>query len=377
MFSQEDSPANLSPSLAEERERTITATSGHRCFERYGRYTPLGSLVKTLMESRRWWSPAKSLIWDAQTIFSKRITYTERKADSPSTKSVQTSKPKDIPSNRLLFQLVPSEHHTEETEFGLLPTVQTQGLKQCNKKGKTEFVPLDLLPTPNAMDIAHKDMEINERGRRNPKKGKTDHSLGLEDMAVAQLLPTPTALDKGGGRINKSLSPNAAERPTLALAARKGLLPTPCSIEATKFTKTINPNSQMGQGLTALAVNGLLPTPTAMEVKHSKRVKGLKEQGAKGMYSRKNGALRPNGLTDFLDFNGMMPTPSARDWKGCTNPGVKKANGNVYGETLPDTVKRVTGGSSQLNPLFVEEMMGFPLMWTALPFLSPSGDKNP
>lgn len=23
------------------------------------------------------------------------------------------------------------------------------------------------------------------------------------------------------------------------------------------------------------------------------------------------------------------------------------------------------------------EMMGFPLMWTALPFLSPSGDKNP
>ena len=341
MFSQEDSPANLSPSLAEERERTITATSGHRCFERYGRYTPLGSLVKTLMESRRWWSPAKSLRWDAQTIFSKRITYTERKADSPSTKSVQTSKPKDIPSNRLLFQLVPSEHHTEETVFGLLPTVQTQGLKQCNKDGKTEFMPLDLLPTPNAMDFPHKGMEINEKGRRNPKKGKTDHSLGLEDMAVAKLLPTP------------------------------------CSIEATKFTKTINPNSQMGQGLTALAVNGLLPTPTAMEVKHSNRVKGLKEQGAKGMYSRKNGALRPNGLTDFLDFNGMMPTPLARDWKGCTNPGVKKVNGKVYGETLPDTVKKVTGSTSQLNPLFVEEMMGFPLMWTALPFLSPSGDKNP
>ena len=341
MFSPEDSHANPSPSLVEERERTITATSGLRCFERYGRYTPLGSLVKTLLESRRWWSPAKSLRWDAQTIFSKRITYIEKKADSHSTKSVQTSKPKDIPSNRLLFQLAVSERPTEGIESGLLPTVQTQGLKQCNQKGKTEFVPLDLLPTPNSMDIAHKDMEINERGRRNPKRGKTDHSLGLEDMAVAKLLPTP------------------------------------CSIEGTKFTKTINPNSQMGQGLTALAVNGLLSTPTAMEVKHSNRVKGLKEQGVKGMYSRKNGALRPNGLTDFLDFNGMMPTPSARDWKGCTNPGVKKVNGNVYGETLPDTVKKVTGSTSQLNPLFVEEMMGFPLMWTALPFLSQSGDKNP
>lgn len=341
MFSLEDSPANLSPSLAEERERTITATSGHRCFERYGRYTPLGSLVKTLMESRRWWSPAKSLRWDAQTIFSKRITYTERKADSPSTKSVQTSKPKDIPSNRLLFQLVPSEHRTEETEFGLLPTVQTQGLKQCNKKGKTEFVPLDLLPTPNAMDIAHKDMEINERGRRNPKKGKTDHSLGLEDMAVAKLLPTP------------------------------------CSIEATKFTNTINPNSQMGQGLTALAVNGLLPTPTAMEVKHSKRVKGLKEQGAKGMYSRKNGALRPNGLTDFLEFHYLLTPMAADGMRANMNMQALKNHNKEKANLSEQIAHKVGGGTSQLNPLFVEEMMGFPLMWTALPFLSPSGDKNP
>ena len=341
IFSQEDSPANLSPSLAEERERTITATSGHRCFERYGRYTPLGSLVKTLMESRRWWNPAKSLKWDARTIFSKRITYTERKADSPSTKSVQTSKPKDIPSNRLLFQLVPSEHHTEETVFGLLPTVQTQGLKQCNKKGKTEFVPLDLLPTPNAMDIAHKDMEINERGRRNPKKGKTDHSLGLEDMAVAKLLPTP------------------------------------CSIEATKFTKTINPNSQMGQGLTALAVNGILPTPTAMEVKHSNRVKGLKEQGAKGMYSRKNGALRPNGLTDFLDFHYLLTPMAADGMRANMNMQALKNHNKENANLAEQIAHKVGGGTSQLNPLFVEEMMGFPLMWTALPFLSQSGDKNP
>lgn len=34
------------------------------------------------------------------------------------------------------------------------------------------------------------------------------------------------------------------------------------------------------------------------------------------------------------------------------------------------------GTTSQLNPLFVEEMMGFPLMWTTLPFLSQNGDRN-
>lgn len=267
MFLPEDFPVNLSALPEEERERTITAISGHRCYEQFVRYSQLGSLLKTLLESRRWWSPVKRLRWDAQTISSKRITYTERKVDSHSKKSARILKQQDIPSNRLLFQLVPSEHLTEGIESGLLPTVQTQELKQCNKKGKTEFVPLDLLPTPNAMDIAHKDMEINERGRRNPKKGKTDHSLGLEDMAVAKLLPTP------------------------------------CASEATKFTKKFNSKSQMGQSLTALACNG------------------------------------------------MVPTQSTR--------------------------KKTIGGTSQLSPLFVEEMMGFPLMWTALPFLSQSGDKNP
>ena len=206
------------------------------------------------------------------------------------------------------------------------------------------------------MDIPHKDMEINERGRRNPKKGKTDHSLGLEDMAVAKLLPTPTAIDKGGGRINRSPSPNAADRPTLALAARKGLLPTPCSIEATKFTKTINPNSQMGQGLTALAVNGLLPTPTAMEIKHSNRVKEL---------------------TDFQDFHYLL-TPMAADGMRANMKMQSLKNHNKANANLAEQIAhKVGGGTSQLNPLFVEEMMGFPLMWTALPFLSPSGDKNP
>lgn len=259
MFSPEDSPASHSALQAKEREQTITATSGRRCYERYGRYSPLGSLVKTLLESRQWWSSAKRLRWDAQTISSKRITYTERKADSHSKKSARILKQQDIQSSHLIFQLAVSEHPTEEKESGLLPTVQTQGLKRCNPKGKTEFLPLDLLPTP-------------------------------------------TALDKAGGRINRSPSPGAAQRPTLALAARKGLLPTPCAKEATKYTKTFNPNSQMGKGLTALACSEMLPTP----------------------------AVR----------------------------------------------KKTSGKTSQLNPLYVEEMMGFPSMWTALPFLSPDGDKK-
>lgn len=37
---------------------------------------------------------------------------------------------------------------------------------------------------------------------------------------------------------------------------------------------------------------------------------------------------------------------------------------------------KVGGGTSQLSPLFVEEMMGYPLMYLVLPFLLPDGDRN-
>jgi hypothetical protein len=70
---------------------------------------------------------------------------------------------------------------------------------------------------------------------------------------------------------------------------------------------------------------------------------------------------------------GMLPTPNQRDYLGCTTPGTRiTSTGKTqnYGEVLPDTIKRITGTTSQLNPLFVEEMMGFPKNWTTLPFLN-------
>lgn len=257
-FLQEDSPANLSRSQDEERERTITATSGRRCIGQSQRLTQLGSLVKMLLASPRWWSPAKRLTWVARPTFSRRTTYIERKAGSPLSESAKTSKPQDTKSSRLLYQLVPSEHPTAETGSGLLPTVQTQGLKRCNKEGKTEFYPTEMLPTPNA-------------------------------------------------------------------------------VEGEKYTHKLNPKSQMGRSLTALAVNGLIPTP------------------------------------------------AARDYKGNTIITTRRRKGQFtrWGEMLPDFITRLqeeqTGdlkASPQLNPLFVEEMMGFPLGWTTYPFLSENGDSK-
>lgn len=262
-YSRQDFHVNPIVSLDREEEIQITVRSGRRCCERYTRYSPLGSLARMFMESSRWFSPAKRLIWDAQAIFLRRITYIERNSGIQSTTSVKVLNVKDIPSSRLLFQLVPLERPTDGIEYGfsqsvMLPTVQTQGMKRCNAQGKTEFMPL-------------------------------------------KMLPTPTSIDSGSGCINKSRSPNASERPTLAMSAKMNLL----------------------------------PTPTMRDWKSSVSPKGM---------MRKNGKTRNDVLSNIPVMLGQH-------------------------------CQQTRGRTSQLNPLFVAEMMSFPLDWLVSPFLD--GDKNP
>ena len=179
MFSREDFHVSRSALQERERGRKITATSGRKCYEQYGRYSPLGSLVKMLLVSSQWFSPARRLKWDVQTICSTRISYTERSSNSQSMPSVKTLNVQDIQSNRLLFRLVPSEHPTEETGYGLLPTVQTQGLKVCNKDGKTEFLNLDLLLTPSASDGLRAGMSM-ESLKSHKKKNAEQSNLAKQ-----------------------------------------------------------------------------------------------------------------------------------------------------------------------------------------------------
>lgn len=85
-----------------------------------------------------------------------------------------------------------------------------------------------------------------------------------------------------------------------------------------------------------------------------------------------------------LAICGMLPTPTTRDYKSSISPnGMMRKNGKLRNDTLSNIPVMLgehctqrPGTTSQLNPLFVEEMMGFPLMWTTLPFLSQNGDRN-
>lgn len=253
IFLQEDSPASHSVLQGRERERKITATSGVKCYEQYGKFSPLGLLAKTLMESSQWYSLARRLRWGVRTIYSKRITYTEKSSNSQLMPSVKTLKVQDIPSSRLLFQLVPSEHPTEEIGCGLLR---------------------DLMPTPIAGDAQGGAAKLT-KGKRL-RNGKV-YSATLKDLVASNMLPTP-------------------------------------------------------------------------------QTQGLKVCDEKGK-------------TVFMNLD-LLPTVTAQASRGnCSN--------NRHKSNLTDKIAELTSptsDASQLNPLFVTEMMGYPLEWLTLPFLSQNGE---
>ena len=81
-----------------------------------------------------------------------------------------------------------------------------------------------------------------------------------------------------------------------------------------------------------LTFHGLFPTPLAVEVRHTKRVEELQKNGVTDMYSRENGDSRPNGLMDFLQFHGMLPTP-----RSCSAMGAAlDTDGNMQGSRFPN-----------------------------------------
>ena len=257
--SREVSPASPFQSPASEGARRTAVTSGLTCSVPFTRSGPVGLLVRTLVASSRWYSPARRLTWDVSPLCSERISlYTVSGRNTSSRPSVGILSVKDIPSSRCLFRLVPSVPRTEGTAYGLLPT-------------------------PMARDYS-------PRG--------------------------PNCLQKGLPEIIREM---------------------------------------------------LLPTPTAAEIHHWQRVERWKRQGRVSMHETEDGEKNPNGLTDFLDFHGLLPT--------LEHIGRKGKNPRQGG--LPDFFAQ-TGRSFQLNPLFVAEMMGFPTSWTVLPFLpggsSPSRD---
>lgn len=103
---QEGFLANLFPLQGSKKGKEMTVISGRKCFELYGRYGRLSSLVRMFLDSSEWNSKIFALRW----------------------------KVKVMKSNRLLFHLQASERGIKENGSGLLLTITASDAVMSKKK---------------------------------------------------------------------------------------------------------------------------------------------------------------------------------------------------------------------------------------------------
>ena len=134
------------------------------------------------------------------------------------------------------------------------------------------------------------------------------------------------------------------------------------------------------EGIESSSSQIMLQTPSTREVCES----------PESMQSRKE----RNGYQNGTKYNGLMsqlmhdpkcshllPTPTCND---AVNQSLPKSQAErndslvkriLKGE-LGVSIPKKDGHPFRLSPLFTEEMMGFPLMWTSFPFLLEDGEPN-
>lgn len=210
--------------------------------------------------------------------------------------------------------------------------------------GETESSSLPMMQTPTVVMTCESPEKMRARARANGYKNGTKYgslaSQVMYDPKVHGLLRAPCALDAKGNENRKysgggTLSQEIVQNPKL-----KGLLPTPTARDEK------NPSSPDGERiarkkklgytieLNDLATMGLLPSPTARDFRPPYNEEAM---------VRKNGMVRDDMLSS-------LPTML----------GLKKRGGCTF----------------LLSPLFTEEMMGFPSLWTTLPFLQSNGGRK-
>ena len=179
--SREVSHVNPTQPQESDLERKTNAIYGLRCLEQFEKFNHVGLWAKTfsalLIGMEGWYSKRCKLTW----------------------------KMKGTKYNRLYFQLFPSTHHTDGTEFGLLPTPMAQDrettveqtMKRKEKYGGNtrgmylqNFAVMGMLPTPQAFDwnSAQTKEKYDERKLKEKSKGVNLH-LPLKQLAV-NLNPT-------------------------------------------------------------------------------------------------------------------------------------------------------------------------------------------
>jgi hypothetical protein len=137
----------------------------------------------------------------------------------------------------------------------------------------------------------------------------------------------------------------------------------------------------------------LWPTPLAGEyrdaaITENNAMKGLTDNIGRVVSRLAYGINKDGSPRNGTDGSStdLLPTPEASMWKDQTITESTARMGDIHQERLPRKIAKdiramdgfpTDGEPFRLSPLFTEEMMGFPLMWTTFPFLKESGAPKP
>lgn len=155
-----------------------------------------------------------------------------------------------------------------------------------------------------------------------------------------------------------------------------GLLPTPRAMEIIEHpsNQAKRLKDRIGNQLNNLSSGarfGLLPTPAASEPGQAPA-----DATNHGNYFRRSDGTKINSSINLLAKAGLLPTPQCFDAESTMLKGKEYNGDNKHSEKLGQAILRTSGIAGQLNPQFVEEMMGYPIGWTELsPSATPSSPK--
>ena len=334
-----DSRASPSVQPGSAEAVRMTVTSGQRCSELLRKSSPLGLLVKMLLESSTWHSTLCWLIWNY----------------------------KATKQGRLYFQLVASTPRIEDTECALWPTPISRdwkGPQGQSYAGKARDLPSAVLwPTPAARDCkgANSMEHLQREGKRNHAdqlanavklwptvtasdyraRGPNSHQQGLPE--AVRMWPTPTSRSGTGS------SQTETRQGGMDLQTAAALWPTP-----TVTGNYNHPGSGPKAGMGLATAAKLYPTPTQFDATCGD-IKG-KEYNGQTQHAMK-----------LIQAAKLYPTPTTGAGL-CGGTGnyqqlkALEADGTISAE---ERRSMAAGNGGQLNPEWVEAMMGFPIGWTA------------
>ena len=222
------------------------------------------------------------------------------------------------------------------------------------------------LPTPSAC-VANDGERVTswmDRRERVKLTAKNGNGMGMPLTIAVQLLPTPVAQTGKGGP--KGLDGGSGARQMLAdagfprAAGAPTQLPTPrtCSAMAARLNTTGNLEGERFPNLETVIAREMLPTPSAGEAKQSGNVENWQRR------QLKHAATGQDLQMPLAVAVKLLPTPTTNDSKNASLPPSQAERDGLAGAMLRDD-SIPTGAATYLNPSFVEEMMGFPVGWTA------------